>query len=89
MLDVLATRADPPVVLAGDVNVHIERASDPHTVELIELLASYGLVQHATGATHDAGGTIDIVCTCESAPPSSVDIIDIDLSDHRLLRWSS
>ena len=71
MLNVLATRADP-VVLAGDVNVHIERESDPQTVELIDLLASYGLVQHATGATHDAGETIDI-----------------GLSDHRLLRWSS
>ena len=29
------------------------------------------------------------MCTCGSAPPSSIDIIDIGLSDHRLLRWSS
>ena len=31
------------VVLAGDINIRLERSTDPHTVEFYDLLASYGL----------------------------------------------
>ena len=86
VLDRLSTYLDP-IILAGDMIIHLEHVSDPITVEFSDLLASYDLVQHVTGAMHDAGGTIVIVCTCVDLPPPSVDI-DIGLSDHRLLRWS-
>lgn len=46
VLDRLSTFVDP-VVLAGDVNIRLERATDPHTVEFCDLVASYGLVQRA------------------------------------------
>ena len=52
-------------------------------------LKCYGLVQHVTGATDDAGWTIDVVCTRCDLPPPTVDIIDVGLSDRRLLRWES
>lgn len=39
--------------------------------------------------THDAGGTLDVVCTRDDLPPPTIDVIDIGLSDHRLLRWQS
>jgi len=44
VLDRLLTFVDP-VVLAGDVNIRLERTSDPHSVEFCDLIASYGLVQ--------------------------------------------
>ena len=88
VLDRLATFADP-IVLAGDVNIRLERSSDPNAVEFCELLAGYGLVQHVHGITHDAGGTLDVVCTRDDLPSPAVDVIDIGLSDHRLLRWST
>jgi len=87
-LDRLSTFVDA-VVLAGDVNIRLERKSDPQSVEFCDLLAGYGLTQHVTGATHDAGGTIDVVCTRDDMPPPNVDNIDVGISDHRLLRWSS
>jgi len=39
--------------------------------------------------THDADGTLDVVCTRDDLPPPTIDVIDIGLSDHRLLRWQS
>ena len=76
-------------MLAGDANIRLERATDPHTAGFCDLIASYGLAQRVRGITHDAGGTLDVVCTRDDLPPPTVDVIDIGLSDHRLLRWQS
>jgi len=40
-------------------------------------------------ATHDAGGTLDVVCVRGDLPLPAVDVVDVGLSDHRLLRWTS
>jgi len=32
-------------------------------VEFLDLIAGYGLTQHVSCATHDAGGTLDVVYT--------------------------
>ena len=82
------TTADA-LVLAGDVNIRLERSSDPATTEFCDLIAGYGLTQHVTGPTHDAGGTLDVVCTRTDLPTPTVDIIDPGLSDHRLLLWTT
>ena len=88
VLDRLSTLVDP-LVLAGDVNIRLERACDPHSIEFSDLVAGYGLIQRVRDPTHDAGGTLDVVCTRDDVPPPIVDVIDTGLSDHRLLRWSS
>ena len=43
LLDRLMTFTDP-IVLAGDINIRLERTTDPNVVEFSELLSSYGLV---------------------------------------------
>ena len=88
VLDRLSTFVDP-VVLAGDVKIRLERTTDPDTVEFCDLVASYGLVQRVSACTHDAGGTLDVVCTRDDLPPPTVDVFDTGLSDHRLLCWQS
>ena len=77
--DRLSTSGDA-LLLAGAVNIHIERAIHTTADEVINLLACYDLVQHVTDATHDAGGTIDVVCTRRDLPPPTVDVIDVGLS---------
>ena len=42
-----------------------------------------------TSATQDAGGILDVVCTRDDMPASTVSVLDIGLSDHRLLVWST
>jgi len=63
------------------VNIRLERACDPNTGEFNELLACHRLTQNVQG------GTLDVVCTRSDLPLPAVNIIDVDLSDHRLLRW--
>ena len=75
ILDSLATFVDP-IVLAGDVNIRLERTSDQHNVEFSELLTGYGLAQHVSGTTQNAGGTLDVICTRDDLPAAAVDIID-------------
>jgi len=62
VLDRLST-FNHPLLLTGDVNIRLERTSDPHAVEFADLLAASGLVQRVQCVTHDAGGTLDVVCT--------------------------
>ena len=56
---------------------------------LNDLLADHGLLQRVSGLTHDLGGTLDVVCTCSDLPAPNVQVIDVGISDHRLLCWSS
>jgi len=42
-----------PVVVAGDNNILLDRASNTNTVALGDLIASYDLTQLVNGITHD------------------------------------
>jgi len=78
-----------PLVLANDVNIRLERVTDSDAVEFNDLIASYGLIQHVTGPTHDAGGTLDVVCTRQDLSVPMINVVDTGLSDHRLLLWTT
>ena len=80
---------DVPIVVAGDVNVQLQRTDDLHSRQFIEILASHGLESHVHAATHDQGGWLDIVATRSDLPAPRVDIVDPGFSDHRLLQWTS
>ena len=87
VLDRLATFVDPLFVV-GDLNVHLERADDTTAAQLVDVLADHGLSCRVTAPTHDAGGLLDVVASRDDLSPPLVDVIDVGLSDHRLLRWS-
>ena len=78
-----------PVYLVGDFNIRLERTTESATGQFMELLAAHGLACCITTATHDLGGTLDAVAVREDLPLSVVDVVDVGLSDHRLLRWSA
>ena len=42
-----------------------------------------------TVATHDQGGLLDVVDTRDDLPLPLVEVVDVALSDHRLLRWTT
>jgi hypothetical protein len=86
VFDRLVTYVDP-VFVVGDVNVHLE---DPIAAcRFNDLLAGYGFVSRVSTATHDLGHVLDTVATRTDLPPPTVDVLDVGLSDHRLLRWSA
>lgn len=78
------------LVVAGDINIHVDRPLEPDTVRLLATLADHGLDCLETGPTHDLGGRLDIVAVdsgqLDTAP--TVDVLDVGLSDHRLLTWT-
>lgn len=87
VLDWVATHSGP-VYITGDFNIRLDRPNDPHAEQLRLLVDCYGLELHATGPTHDLGGTLDALITHSTAGrPNSVSVHDAGLSDHFLLRW--
>ena len=65
VLDRVATYQDP-VYIAGDFNIRLDRLDDPHAEQLRLLVQYHGLELHATGPTHQLGGTLDAVITHEA-----------------------
>jgi len=84
ILDRVVTFSDPLFVV-GDVSIHLERDDDPVTCQFIDALNARGLAWHVTPPTHDCGGTIDIVALSD-LPAPSIDVINVELYDHRLLQ---
>ena len=76
-----------PVYIVGDINIRLERQADTATRQLTDVLCAHSLVNCVTTATHDRGGILDIVAARDDLRLPSVDVIDVGLSDHRLLRW--
>jgi len=72
VLDRLGTMTDP-LILAGDINIRLERVSDRNTQAFTGLMLDYGLVQPVCGATHRDGGTMHVVCTRDDQPAPTVD----------------
>ena len=87
VLDHLAT-FPIPLLVTGDFNIHVERRDDSHSSMLLDLLASYCLHCQVNSATHDFGGTLDVLFSRDDLPSIPVTVSDPGLSDHRLLTWS-
>ena len=49
--------------ITGDFNLHINDPTDTYGRQFNDLLSSYGLVNHITFPTHQAGHTLDLVIT--------------------------
>ena len=87
VLDRLLTFVEP-VYIVSDFNVHLEHPHDTATCELNDDFAAHGLMNSVTSPTHDHGGALDVVVSRSDLPAPSVDVVDVGLSDHHLLRWS-
>ena len=79
-----------PVFITGDFNIRLDRPDDAHAAQLRQLLGCYSMKVHQSEPTHQLGGVIDAVITREDAGcPDSVYVVDVGLSDHHLLQWST
>jgi len=88
VLDRVTTYVDP-ILVVGDVNIHLQDNDDPYARQFTELLAAHGLGCRVSLPTHDMGGLLDVVVTRDDLPLPTVDVLDVGLSDHRLLCWSA
>ena len=56
------------IIIVGDLNLHLDINTNPHTRQFTNLLASSGLKQHVLGHTLDiliTRDTSDVVCNVE------------------------
>lgn len=79
-----------PIILLGDINLHLDDVSDPNTVKFQTVMDSHGLKQHVTSPTHCTGHDqqdhiLDVVITELNRPVLSVDVEPPVISDHSFI----
>ena len=78
------------VIVAWDFNIRLGRPDNFHTRQLLDEFTAYGLQCRVLSSTHDRGVILDVVATRDDiAAAPVVDVVDVGISDHRLLRWTS
>ncbi len=55
--------SDELLCIAGDFNIHMNKATDPDQLRLTDILESCGLVNHIHFPTHKDGNTLDLIIT--------------------------
>ncbi|XP_068741951.1 uncharacterized protein [Montipora capricornis] len=72
-----------PLLITGDLNIHVNVSRDPHASRFLELLTSMGLEQHVDKPTHISGHTLDLIITrCSDSLLCAKPITDYLISDH-------
>ena len=73
------------VTLTGDINIRLDRDDDRHCERFNNTLTGFNLTKFVSQSTHQLGGTLDVIVTDSSHPPSCVDVVDVGVSDHMLV----
>jgi exonuclease III len=60
LLEAVVQRFDY-ILIGGDFNIHVQRATSHETTQLIEITSSFNMSQSVDVATHQQGGTIDLL----------------------------
>jgi hypothetical protein len=72
------------MVVLGDLNLHLEATSSSSATTFRSILEQFGLTQHVSSPTHQAGGWLDVVITRDDCIPT-VEVWPPALSDHGLV----
>ena len=78
------TLTSGPLIVMGDLNFHVDDASNVDASRFSESVNSVGMVMHVRGPTHKKGHTLDIVLTrsADEHLIRNVTVADMGLSDH-------
>ena len=71
------------LIITGDFNIHIDDIQDNNSQKFLDLITSFGLINHVNQPTHDRGHILDLMLTREADPCISAVNVDFSLpSDH-------
>ena len=76
-----------PVILMGDVNIHLDVVNDPHAINWRCVMDSHGLTRHVTSPTHQQGHILDVIVIRSDCPVTDVRIELPTLSDHAYITF--
>ena len=77
-----------PVTIAGDINIHFENTSNTDTSKFMEVLQAFGMNQFVSSPTHRLGGILDAVIAPIDSSLHNISVVDVSLSDHKLVHWT-
>ena len=81
--DHLVVLTPEPLLITGDINIHVDVPDDPDAIKFLDLLDSLGLAQHVKTPTHLCGHTLDLMITREiNSLIGTTPISDCYFSDH-------
>ena len=84
---ILVTVRFVPVIITGNINVHLQHDADPDAIKLRNLLESFDVIQFVSEMTHQCGGTLNIIIAGAANKPQDVTLTDVRLSDHMMITW--
>ena len=70
------------LIIAGDVNIHLDDHSNQHSIEFRKILDCFSLYQLVNGQTQKKGHQLEVIITNDSDKFSPVEIDNVYLSDH-------
>ena len=74
-----------PLLIVGDINIHLDVKSDSLTIKFDDLLAAHGLIQHVQSPTHRCGHLLDVVITRSDMSITALCVDPPSLSDHSMI----
>ena len=74
------------LLVVGDFNIHIEKATNSTTTQFLSLLDSNGFSQHVKGMTHIDGHRLDLIISRESDNLISSSFVSDLIADHFAVR---
>ena len=78
------------VILAGDVNIHIDADDELYSNKFKDILNTFNVIQHVNFPTHIQGHTLDIIATFNDAPViSNINSNCYDVSHHSLITFTA
>ena len=83
LLEHVLSEPSASLMIAGDLNFHMENSNNALTRQFIEILETFDLKQHVLSATHASGHTLDLLITrLNEELVRNVKIHDPMISDH-------
>lgn len=83
LLEHVLSEPSASLMIAGDLNFHMENSNNVHIRQFIEILETFDLKQHVWSATHVSGHTLDLLITrLNEQIVRNIKIHDLIISDH-------
>jgi len=77
-----------PMIMMGDLKLHLDVTLDPNAVRFQTAIESYGMLQHISSPTHRAGHLLVVLITRTDIPVHDVDVQPLEMSDHPFIMLS-
>ena len=79
------TAAYKSLLILGDLNIHLDIPTNPHTITFNHTMSDFGLTQHINCSTHNGGHLLDVFITRCDVTMRSMVVDPPSLSDHSFI----